>query len=108
MPGEDRSYMWQGYIPQQENPHIVNPPRGYIQSANQRPVDSTYPYFIPGNYITARGVALVNKLEAMQGITPKQMMELHNDTYSTAAADFVPFLLKYTDENNLNAKERGY
>jgi penicillin G amidase len=36
--------MWQGYIPQEENPHVVNPPSGYIQSANQRPVDTSYPY----------------------------------------------------------------
>ncbi|MBD0332957.1 MAG: penicillin acylase family protein, partial [Chitinophagaceae bacterium] len=42
MPGDDTSYMWQGFIPQQENPYIINPASGFIQSANQRPVDSTY------------------------------------------------------------------
>jgi penicillin amidase len=108
MPGDDSSYEWQGFIPQAENPHVINPASGYIQSANQRPVDATYPYFIPGNYITARGVALVNKLDTMQGITPQHMMALHNDTYSTTAAAIVPLLLRYTDENNLNAKERSY
>jgi penicillin G amidase len=71
MPGEDSSYLWQGYIPQQENPHIINPLSGYIQSANQRPVDSAYPYFIPGNYIVPRGITLVNRLEQMQQITPR-------------------------------------
>lgn len=108
MPGEDSSYEWQGFIPQTENPHVINPAEGFIQSANQRPVDSTYPYYIPGNYITARGITLHNKLSGMQGITPKDMMALQNDTYSTPAATLVPFFLKYTDENGLNAKEKSY
>jgi len=108
MPGEDSSYEWQGFIPQQENPHVVNPVSGFIQSANQRPVDSTYPYFIPGNYITPRGIAVAKKLESMQGITPQYMMALHNDTYSPLAASMVPLLLKYTDENILNDEERSY
>ena len=108
MPGEDSSYEWQGFIPQAENPHVINPTSGYIQSANQRPVDSTYPYFIPGNYITARGIAIVNKLEPMQRITPKDMMALQNDTYSTTAEDILPLLLRYTDESKLEMKERNY
>jgi penicillin amidase len=108
MPGEDSSYEWQGFIPQAENPHVINPVSGYIQSANQRPVDSAYPYFIPGNYITARGITIVNKLEGMQRITPKDMMALQSDTYSTTAADIVPLLLKYLDESRLNTKERNY
>ena len=32
MPGADSSYMWQGFIPQVENPHILNPERGYLQT----------------------------------------------------------------------------
>jgi penicillin G amidase len=108
MPGEDSSYEWQGFIPQAENPHVINPVSGYIESANQRPVDSSYPYFIPGNYITARGIAIENKLQAMQGITPKDMMTLQNDVYSPTAADMVPLLLRYTDESKLDVEERTY
>jgi penicillin G amidase len=79
MPGEDSSYQWQGFIPQEENPHIINPAEGFIESANQHPVDSSYPYFIPGNYISSRGITLHNRLQEMQGITPQQMMGLQND-----------------------------
>jgi penicillin amidase len=108
MPGEDSSYMWQGYIPQNENPHIINPASGYIQSANQRPVDSAYSYFIPGNYISARGITLVNRLEQMQQITPDDMKRLQLDYYSSAAADIVPFFFKYIDESSLSETERTY
>ncbi len=108
MPGEDSSYLWQGFIPQQENPHILNPERGYLQSANQRPVDSTYPYFIPGSYITPRGVTIDNKLARMTGITPADMMKLQTDQFNTLAEDAVPLLLQYVKENELDSTEKRY
>jgi penicillin amidase len=108
MPGDDMAYAWQGYIPQVENPHVVNPPSGFIESANQRPVDSTYPYFIPGNYIDARGIRLSNRLSAMQQITPQDMMGLQNDVYSENGQDFVRLLTRYTNRAALSVKELGY
>ena len=86
MPGQDSSYMWQGFIPQQENPHSKNPARGYLESANQRPVDSTYPYFIPGTYITPRAIAIDNQLSAMSDITPEDMEKLQTNYFSTIGA----------------------
>ena len=108
MPGEDSSFFWQGFIPQVENPHAKNPERGFLESANQRPVDGTYPYFIPGRYITPRGITIENKLAAMQQITVKDMMDLHQDYFNTLAEDVRPLLLKYVDRTVLNATERRY
>ena len=48
MPGTDSSYNWQAMIPQAENPHMLNPERGFISSANQLPADTSYPYYIGG------------------------------------------------------------
>lgn len=108
MPGEDSSYMWQGFIPQPENPHIKNPEQGFLESANQRPADSTYPYFIPGSYITPRGITITHRLSAMQGITPKDMMRLQNDYFNTLAEDAVPILLKYVREEKLDNNAKNY
>ena len=108
MPGEDSSYQWQGYIPQQENPHVENPPEGFIQSANQQPVDSSYPYFIPGNYIVSRGITLSKRLQALQGATPQDMMALQNDYFNSLAEDMVPLMLKYVDQSKLNEQEKKY
>lgn len=108
MPGYDSSYMWQGFIPQAENPHILNPASGFIQSANQRAVDSAYPYFIPGNYITARGIRIHKQLEQMQGITPQDMMKLQNDYYNTTASMILPLLLQNVSDSNLSDKERSF
>ena len=108
MPGEDSSYMWQGFIPQPENPHSKNPERGFLESANQRPVDSTYPYFIPGSYITPRAITIENKLAAMSGITPKDMMALHGNYFNTLAEDVRSTLIQYVNETALNATEKKY
>ena len=108
MPGEDSSYMWQGFIPQGENPHIKNPERGFISSANQRAADSSYPYFIPGSYDLYRGIAINRKLSAMQGITPEDMMKLQTDNYNVFAETARPLLLKYINEGTLGDNEKKY
>ena len=108
MPGSDSSYMWQGFIPQPENPHAKNPERGFLESANQRPADASYPYFIPGSYITARGITIENKLSAMNGITPEDMMQLQNNYFNTTAEDVLPILFKNVNEANLSKKEKEY
>ncbi|HEY6503272.1 MAG TPA: penicillin acylase family protein, partial [Chitinophagaceae bacterium] len=108
MPGDDGSYNWQGFIPQNENPHAKNPERGFLESANQRPADSAYPYFIPGSYITPRGIAIEHFLSGMSGITPADMMKLQNNYFNTLAEDARPVLLKYIDESGLTADAKKY
>lgn len=108
MPGEDSSYMWQGFIPQQENPHSLNPERGFLQSANQRPADSSYPYFIPGSYLTPRGITIEKYLSVMQGATPQDMMKLQGNYFNTLAEDVVPLLLNNVKESELNADGKRY
>ncbi|RYZ18648.1 MAG: penicillin acylase family protein [Chitinophagaceae bacterium] len=107
MPGEDDSYAWQGFIPEEENPH-VHQDSGFVQSANQRPTDNTYPYFIPGNYITPRGITIYNTLQAAQGATPETMMALQQSTFNSLAQDAVPFFLQFLDRGQLNARANAF
>ena len=112
MPGYDSSYMWQGYIPMEENPHVIirkednNLTRGFVSSANQRPADTAYPYFIPGKYDLYRGYTINRRLSEMQQITPQDMMALHNENYNSFAQMMRPLLLKYVDETKLSADEK--
>jgi penicillin G amidase len=107
MPGIDSSYQWQGFIPQNENPH-AHLDSGFLESANQRPVDSTYSYFIPGNYITARGILIARNLSKMEGITIDDMKTLQNNYYSVFAEEARPVLLKYVRENDLDVDAKNY
>lgn len=108
MPGEDSSYMWQGFIPQPENPHSKNPERGFLESANQRPADSAYPYFIPGSYITPRAITIERYLSQMNGITPEDMKRLQNNYFNSLAEDARSILLQYVKENDLDAAAKKY
>ncbi|MEY3437175.1 MAG: hypothetical protein RL335_1631 [Bacteroidota bacterium] len=102
MPGFDSSYMWKGYIPREDNPFVHNPTQGYISSANQRPVDSTYPYFIPGNYDMYRGISINRRLDSIKNATPQDMMKLQNDNYDVFAEQLRPIMLKYVNRNELS------
>ncbi len=109
MPGEDSSYMWQGNIPMNENPHMLNPVRGFVSSANQLPVDfKTYPYYLGGSYSFYRGIIINKKLTTMKDITTQDMEQMQTDNYNIFAATALPVLLRNIDMNNLNATEKGY
>jgi len=108
MPGEDSSYMWKGYIPMEANPHAVNPVEGFLSSANQRPVDSTYPYYIPGKYEVYRPITINRFLSRPLLFGVKDMMELQNNNHNVFAERAVPLLLKYVDKSVLNEKEKFY
>jgi penicillin amidase len=108
MPGTDTSYLWQGMIPQDEVPFQYNPERGFISSANQKPVDETYPYYLGRNYPVYRGYEINKRLTAMSNITPQDMMALQTDNYNAPAAMLMPLFLKNIKENELNSDEKKY
>ena len=108
MPGIDSAYMWQGMIPQNEIPFQYNPERGFVSSANQKPTDSTYAYYLGREYPVARGLLINKRLTAMQQITPQDMMALQTDNYNIYAEELLPVLTKQINVAMLNADERKY
>ncbi len=109
MPGEDSSYLWQGMIPQNEVPYQYNPERGFVSSANQKPVDdNNYPYYLGRDYPPYRGYVINKRLNAMAAITPEDMMALQTDNFDAGAAMAKPFIVTNMKENDLNGAEKKY
>ncbi|MFT3935350.1 MAG: penicillin acylase family protein [Chitinophagaceae bacterium] len=108
MPGTDSSYMWQGMIPQQENPHMLNPERNFVSSANQLPADTSYPYYIGPGFPNYRGWTINKRLSQMADITPQDMMDLQTNNYNVFAEMARPVLLLHMNEAALNAEEKKY
>ncbi|MDP4249153.1 MAG: penicillin acylase family protein [Bacteroidota bacterium] len=109
MPGTDSTYAWQGMIPQEENPKMVNPQRGFVSSANQYPVyPSEYPYYLGGNYPNYRGMMINRYLNQMNDIGIPDMMRLQTDNYNLFAEMARPVLLKNIDPSVLDETEKRY
>ncbi len=109
MPGNDSSYMWQGNIPQDENPHMKNPERGFVSSANQFPVDpSVYPYYLGGYFPIYRGFIINRRLSQMNNITVDSMQTLQTENYNVFAEMATPLIIRNITESALNRDEIEY
>lgn len=106
MNGTKEATLWGGNIPVSENPAVLNPPQGFVSSANQVTTDSTYPYWYNGYFYDFRAWRINNVLSGLQGATIEDMFALQNDVYSTLAANVLPVMLRYMGNvNDDNIKE---
>jgi penicillin amidase len=84
-------------IPNQQNPYVLNPARGFVSSANQKPVGASYPYETNGQYENYRNRVINSELSSMKNIKPKDLMKLQGNNLSLLAKETLPFMLSYLD-----------
>ncbi len=109
--GESTASDWRGFIPMEQLPHVKNPQRGFVSSANQRSTSANYPYpywSMHGGFEAYRGRTLNQQLDTMEQITVADMQDLQNDVYGLKAAEALPALLAFLDKTALNEPERKY
>ncbi|MEY4646415.1 MAG: hypothetical protein RIQ98_251 [Bacteroidota bacterium] len=95
MDGTDAAADWKGFIPQAHNPHVKNPARGFVSSANQFSTDPSYPYYLGWQYAPSeRGRRINERLTAMQKVTIDSLRGLQNDNYNIRARKLLPLLLR--------------
>jgi penicillin amidase len=81
------------FIPNNQNPYVLNPPRGFVSSANQIPVGPSYPYYILGEYEHYRNRRINEVLAGLSDATPDDMKTLHYDNMSVIARENLPYWL---------------
>jgi penicillin G amidase len=92
--GSEKAADWQGYVPALQNPHVKNPARGFVSSANQSSVDPKYPYYINWAFAPSeRGRRINQRLESMNKGTIDSLRLLQDDNFNIRARDYLPILL---------------
>ncbi|GAA1998236.1 penicillin acylase family protein [Microbacterium ulmi] len=83
-PGWDSAYDWRGYIPFDELPVSYNPPEGYIVTANNAIVDTSYPYLLTDDWDygwrAARITDLIQRKSAAGKLTASDLRDIQADT----------------------------
>lgn len=114
-PGWDSSWDWTGYIPFDELPSVLNPPEGFIVTANQAVVGPEYPYHLTDDwaygYRSQRIRAAIEEAIGSGrrlGVTDMQALQL--DTRNGFAPVLVPALLAATlpVSDSMSVEQRNF
>lgn len=107
MDGSNPANDWQGFIPQEHNAHIKNPERGFVSSANQHPVDASYPYYVFNDgYETYRNRVINDFFRKKEKYGIQDFKDLQNNNYNLKASELIPFMLDTMDVSSLNDAEK--
>jgi penicillin amidase len=94
-PGWDAAHQWDGLIPFEGMPHAMNPPRGWLASANNRPVPDDYPYYLAGTWSDdLRALRIRQRIEGAAHHSLRDVNAMHYDTRSLRAEACVPHVLE--------------
>jgi len=94
-PGWDARYDWAGFIPAGETPREVDPPRGWIATANQRIHGPDYPHFLTSEWASPyRYERIAQMLQSRDKHTPETIASMQADQFSLAVAPLLPWLQK--------------
>lgn len=84
---------WRGFVPREMLPHLINPARGWIASANHSPVGSFYPLPLGlstgASGHTIRSWRLYERLSARERFEPADVLDVHFDAVNPARRDIV-------------------
>ena len=107
MDGSHPENDWQSFIPQQFNAHVKNPQRGFVSSANQHPVDDSYPFYVFNDgYETYRNRVINQFLSEKNNLTAEDFKTLHNNNYNLKAAELLPYIFEKMNTSELTPEEK--
>lgn len=95
-PGWDRAYDWTGrFVPFDALPSALDPTQGYLENANQPPVDSSYPYYLGNAWDYGYRSQRIDQLLRQKGtLSVADMSRMQLDTVNGLAPMLVPYLLR--------------
>jgi penicillin amidase len=100
---------WTGTIPFGSLPRVLDPPRGYIVTANHRVVSSRYPWPLSRDFVEPyRARRIEDRLAALSRASADDMRSIQRDHISYQARDVLPLIASTppADDASRNALRR--
>jgi penicillin amidase len=83
VPIHDAAHEWQGYIPYDELPRSVDPPSGFLATANSRVATASFPYPLTLEWVDPYRIERIYKaLQGRNQLQPADMLAVQTDVYS--------------------------
>jgi penicillin G amidase len=102
VPGWTREFDWDGFIPFDELPCYVNPPEGYLATANNCMTGDSYRYLLTGEWLADYRVRRIRQLLAEKDdLTLEDQRRIQTDTVSLMARRFLALALPVTQPDSL-------
>ena len=100
--GWDPSYDWQGWIPFEELPHIINPEQGYVANANNKLHTDSYPHYIATFWEPPSRIERIEEFFIEHDtLNVEQFQDMQLDSYSVHAREVIEHILpvlRFADE----------
>jgi penicillin amidase len=92
-PGWDPAYDWTGYVPFEELPWVLDPPSGYVVTANNAVVDGDFDVFLTDDWDRGyRAARIVERLESAGTLDAAGMLSIAYDQHGPLADLLLPAL----------------
>jgi penicillin amidase len=100
-PIQDGTHEWQSYIPFDDMPSALDPPSGFLATANARVTSEQSKYLLTDEWIDPYRIERIYKLlDGRNGLTPKDMLAVQTDVYSEMDQEFgqrLAYAIDHTD-----------
>lgn len=98
-PGWDPAFEWDGWIPFDDLPRAVDPPHGFLVTANNRPHDDTYPHLIGKEFLPPfRARRIAQRIAERPTHDHQSFASIQMDTVSLSVPHVLPHLLALEPE----------
>lgn len=107
MPGWDGRSEWSGYVATDKQPHLRNPEKGFIATANNKHTGDDYPYVISNCYAPSdRIIRIEQLLEASDLLDLDDMKNIQADDEIVFARSWVPRMVTALEGIDLSSVEK--
>lgn len=101
--GWNGEHDWQGYVPDEQLPTIINPDRGWVANANTSPASNDYQYYVSVYYEPDSRINRIEQhLTSNEQLSPQLFHQMQNDTYSQFSRDLSQTILPVLKESKNN------